>query len=151
MAKNTDTISDNSDRPVSITFLLQPCWHHRSGRRRNHNTILREVIIPGADDNDSCCTDLLYFQLQALASAGKGMHHRSTAACRIPDMVGSGFLHVPGRDGIRMRNDMVFNISGVFPIACAILDGLAARASLIDEMTITAVRSARKIRRNRRK
>ena len=71
--------------------------------------------------------------------------------CIIAALLLVGFQVWLGIDFIRMRNDMVFNISGVFPIACAILDGLAARASLIDEMTITAVRSARKIRRNRRK
>ena len=71
--------------------------------------------------------------------------------CMLAALLALGFQIWLGIDFIRMRNDMVFNISGVFPIACAILDGLAARASLIDEMTITAVRSARKIRRNRRK
>ena len=71
--------------------------------------------------------------------------------CIIAALLLVGFQIWLGIDFIRMRNDMVFNIPGVFPIACAILDGLAARASLIDEMTITAVRSARKIRRNRRK
>lgn len=62
-----------------------------------------------------------------------------------------GFQIWLGIDFIRMRNDMVFNISGIFPIACVILDALAARASMIDYFTLTAVSSTRKTRKNRRK
>ena len=42
---------------------------------------------------------------------------------------------------------MIFNITGVFPIAAAILDILAARAAMIDQLTLTAVGSARKARK----
>ena len=47
--------------------------------------------------------------------------------------------------------EMTFNITGMFPIACVILDALAARASMIDHFTLTAVSSTRKTRKNRRK
>ena len=62
-----------------------------------------------------------------------------------------GFQIWLGIDFIRMRNEMTFNITGMFPIACVILDALAARASLIDHFTLTAVSSTRKTRKNRRK
>ena len=58
-----------------------------------------------------------------------------------------GFQIWLGIDFFRMRNDMIFNITGVFPIASAILDILAARAAMIDQLTLTAVGSARKARK----
>lgn len=61
-----------------------------------------------------------------------------------------GFQIWLGIDFLRMKDEMVFNITGVFPVACAILDILAARAALIDEMTLSAVKSARKMKRKKR-
>ena len=58
-----------------------------------------------------------------------------------------GFQIWLGIDFLRMRNDMIFNITGVFPIAAAILDILAARAAMVDQLTLTAVGSARKARK----
>ncbi len=52
-------------------------------------------------------------------------------------------------DFLRFRNDMVFSITMVFPLVMTILDVMAARNSLVDEMTVSAVRSVRKIRRRR--
>ena len=71
--------------------------------------------------------------------------------CMISSLLLIGFQIWLGIDFIRMKNDMVFNISGVFPIAAAILDILAARAAMIDELTITAIGSARKARKARRR
>lgn len=71
--------------------------------------------------------------------------------CIIAGLLLIGFQVWLGIDFIRMRNDMVFNISGVFPIVGAILDILAARSAMIDEITITAVGSARKAGRKSRK
>ena len=62
-----------------------------------------------------------------------------------------GFQIWLGVDFIRMRHDMVFNITGVFPIAAAILDILAARSAMIDQLTLTAVGSARKAKKKARK
>lgn len=70
--------------------------------------------------------------------------------CMIAALLLAGFQIWLGIDFIRMRNDMVFNISGVFPIACVILDVLAARAAMIDEMTLAAIKSTRKARKSRR-
>lgn len=69
--------------------------------------------------------------------------------CMIAALLLTGFQIWLGVDFFRMRNEMVFNISGVFPIACAILDVLAGRAAMIDELTLTAVKSAKKIRKSR--
>ena len=71
--------------------------------------------------------------------------------CIIAALLLTGFQVWLGIDFFRMRHDMVFNISGVFPIAGAILDVLAARAAMIDEITLTAVSSARKARKKAKK
>lgn len=61
----------------------------------------------------------------------------------------TGFQIWLGIDFIRLRNDMIFNITGVFPIVCTILNVLAARASMVDEMTLAAVKSVRKARKRK--
>lgn len=71
--------------------------------------------------------------------------------CAISALLLIGFQIWLGIDFFRMHNDMVFNITGVFPIAAAILDMLAARAAMIDQLTITAVASERKAKKVRAK
>ncbi len=53
-------------------------------------------------------------------------------------------------DILRLHNEMSFSITAVFPLAAAILDFMAAKRSMVDEMTITAVKSAKKARRKTR-
>ena len=48
------------------------------------------------------------------------------------------------------RNAMVFNVTALFPLAAAALDFMAAKRSMVDEMTIQSVKSARKARKKRR-
>ena len=45
------------------------------------------------------------------------------------------------------RNAMVFNVTALFPLAAAALDFMAAKRSMVDEMTIQSVKSARKARK----
>ena len=47
-------------------------------------------------------------------------------------------------DFLKFRHDMVFSITMTFPIVMTILDVMAARNSLVDEMTVSAARSVRK-------
>lgn len=47
-------------------------------------------------------------------------------------------------DFMKFRHDMVFSITMVFPLVMTILDVMAARNSLVDEMTVSAVKSVRK-------
>ena len=62
-----------------------------------------------------------------------------------------GFQIWLGTDFLRYRHDMVFNITGVFPMVCVILDILAARAAMVDQLTLTAIGSTRKSRKKRRR
>ncbi len=52
-------------------------------------------------------------------------------------------------DFMKFRHDMVFSITMVFPLVMTILDVMAARNSLVDEMTVSAIRSVKTARRRR--
>ena len=52
-------------------------------------------------------------------------------------------------DFLKFRHDMVFSITMTFPIVMTILDVMAARNSLVDEMTVSAARSVRKTLKRR--
>ena len=54
-------------------------------------------------------------------------------------------------DIFRFHNEMSFSITAIFPLAATILDVMAAKRSLVDEMTITAVKSTRASRRGRQR
>lgn len=48
------------------------------------------------------------------------------------------------------RNLMTFSISALFPLAAAFLDFMAAKRSMVDELTVQTVKTARKSRKNRK-
>ena len=52
-------------------------------------------------------------------------------------------------DFMKFRNDMVFSITMVFPLVMTILDVMAAKNSMVDEVTVSAIRSVKKARRRR--
>lgn len=52
-------------------------------------------------------------------------------------------------DFLKYRNELIFSITMLFPVAGAILNFLAARSAMVDEMTLQAVKSARRVRKRR--
>ena len=71
--------------------------------------------------------------------------------CMLAALLALGFQLWLGIDFINYRHEMIFNISGVFPIACVILDVLASRAAMVDQLTLSAIGSAREVKKSRRK
>lgn len=71
--------------------------------------------------------------------------------CILAGLLTLGFQIWLGIDFFRFRHEMVFNITGVFPIVCTILDIMAARSALIDQFTISAISSTRRTGKARRK
>lgn len=53
-------------------------------------------------------------------------------------------------DFFEYKNQMTFSISTIFPIVAAILDGLAARAAIVDGMTVTAFKAMKNVRGSKR-
>lgn len=67
----------------------------------------------------------------------------------IAGLLAFGFQIWIGIDILRNMNDMTFSFTALFPLAAGVLDIMAAKRSMVDEMTVTAVKSARKIRRKK--
>lgn len=68
----------------------------------------------------------------------------------ISGLLALGFQIWLAIDIIINRNDMSFSITAIFPLAAAFLDFAGARKSMIDEMTVQAVKSARTVRKRRK-
>ena len=47
------------------------------------------------------------------------------------------------------RNEMSFSITAMFPLVAAFLDMMAAKKSMVDEMTVQAIKSTRKSKRKK--
>ena len=69
--------------------------------------------------------------------------------CILSALMLLGFQIWLGIDFLRFRHDMVFSITILFPLVAAALNIIAARSNLVDEMTLQAVKSAKKARRKR--
>ena len=69
--------------------------------------------------------------------------------CILTALMLLGFQIWLGIDFLRFRNDMVFSITLLFPLVSAALNIIAARSNLVDEMTLQAVKSAKKVRKRR--
>ena len=67
----------------------------------------------------------------------------------IAALLAFGFQIWLGIDIVRNLNDMAFSFTALFPLAAGVLDIMAAKRSMVDEMTVQAVKSARKSRRRR--
>ena len=67
----------------------------------------------------------------------------------IAALLALGFQIWLGIDILLNRQEMSFSFTAIFPLAVAFLDFIAAKKSLVDEMTVQAVKSTRKARKNR--
>lgn len=65
----------------------------------------------------------------------------------IAGLLAVGFQIWLATDVLRNLDTMTFSITVLFPMVAAFLDFVAARQSMIDAMTVQAVRSARRARR----
>lgn len=70
--------------------------------------------------------------------------------CMLTALMLIGFQIWLGIDFLRYHKEIVFSFTMVFPIVSSILNIMAARSALVDAMTMQAVKTTRKIRKNRR-
>lgn len=68
----------------------------------------------------------------------------------IAGLLALGFQIWIGIDILRNMNEMSFSFTALFPLAAAALDFMAAKRSMVDEMTVQAVQSTRKNRRKKK-
>lgn len=67
----------------------------------------------------------------------------------IAGLLAFGFQIWLGIDMLMNLKTMSFSLTALFPLTAGVLDFMAAKRSLVDEMTIQAVKSTRKTRKNR--
>ncbi len=67
----------------------------------------------------------------------------------IAALLSVGFQIWLGIDIFRHHEHMTFSFTAMFPLAAAVLDIMAAKRSMVDELTVTAVKSAKRMRRKR--
>lgn len=67
----------------------------------------------------------------------------------IAGLLATGFQVWIGIDILKNLNDMTFSFTALFPLAATILDFMAAKRSMVDEMTIQTVKGVRKSRKNK--
>ena len=68
----------------------------------------------------------------------------------IAGLLALGFQAWLAIDFLMNRDVMSFSITALFPLAAAFLDFISAKKSMVDEMTLQAVKSARKSKKKNR-
>ena len=94
---------------------------------------------------------IMLFTAHIAATASFKAFFLQARVAMIAALMSIGFQIWLALDILRFHNDMTFSITAVFPLAATVFDAMAAKRSLVDEMTITAVKSVRGSRRSRRK
>ncbi len=93
---------------------------------------------------------IMMFIAHVAATASFKTFFLQARVATIAALLAIGFQIWLAVDILRLHDEMSFSITAVFPLAAAILDFMAAKRSMVDEMTITAVKSAKKVRRKTR-
>ena len=91
---------------------------------------------------------LIIAQIAATASFKAFFLQARVAA--IAGLLAIGFQIWLGIDILINRNDMSFSLTAMFPLLAACLDFAGSKKSMIDEMTVQAVKSARTVRKRRK-
>ena len=116
------------------------------------------IIAPGGEE-----IDIMYYEklpylvmLIMLLTAGicAGFCFKNwflqARVCMLTALMLIGFQIWLGVDFFRFHNEMVFSFTMIFPLVSAILNIMAARSALVDAMTMQAVKTTKKIRKNKR-
>lgn len=94
---------------------------------------------------------IMLFTAHVAATASFKAFFLQARVAMIAALMSIGFQIWLTIDLIRFHDEMTFSLTFLFPFAATILDIMAAKRSLVDEMTITAVKSVKSSRRKRKK
>ncbi len=108
-----------------------------------------EITIGYSEKRQYLMLMIMMFIAHIAATASFKAFFLQARVAVIAALLSIGFQIWLGVDIFMNRHDMSFSLTAIFPLAAAILDVMAAKRSMVDEMTITAVRSAKKIRKRR--
>lgn len=92
---------------------------------------------------------IMLFTAHVAATASFKTFFLQARVAMISALMAIGFQIWLTVDFIRFHSEMVFSLTALFPLAAAVLDFMAAKRSLVDEMTITAVKSVKGSRRGK--
>lgn len=77
------------------------------------------------------------------------MRFLQARVCIISSLLMTGMQIWFAVDFLKYHKEIIFSVTMLFPIAGAILNILAARSAMIDEMTLQAVKSAKRVRKRK--
>ena len=90
---------------------------------------------------------IMLFTAHVAATASFKVPVLQARVAMIAALMSIGFQVWLAVDIFRFLNEMTFHITALFPLAAAVLNIMAAKRALVDEMTITAAKSMRSARR----
>ena len=90
---------------------------------------------------------IMLFTAHVAATASFKVPFLQARVAMIASLMSIGFQIWLTVDVIRFFNEMTFHITALFPLAAAVLNFMAAKRALVEEMTITAVKSMKSARR----
>ena len=90
---------------------------------------------------------IMLFTAHIAATASLKVPFLQARVAMIAALMSIGFQVWLAVDIFRFLNEMTFHITALFPLAAAVLNIMAAKRALVDEMTITAAKSMRSARR----
>ncbi len=108
-----------------------------------------EITIGYSEKRQYLMLMIMMFIAHVAAVASFKSFFLQARVATIAALLAVGFQIWLGVDMVANRHDMSFSITAVFPLAAAVLDFMAAKRSMVDEMTVAAVRSTKKVRRKR--
>ncbi len=108
-----------------------------------------EITIGYSEKRPFLMLIIMMFIAHVAATASFKAFFLQARVATIAALLSIGFQIWLGIAILTNRHDMSFSITAVFPIAAAVLFLMAAKRSMVEEMTITAVRSAKKAGKRR--
>ena len=90
---------------------------------------------------------IMLFTAHVAATASFKAPFLQARVAMIAALMSIGFQIWLAVDIIRFFNEMTFHVTALFPLAAAVLNFMAAKRALVEEMTITAVKSMKSARR----
>ena len=90
---------------------------------------------------------IMLFTAHVAATASFKAPFLQARVAMIASLMSIGFQIWLTVDIIRFFNEMTFHITALFPLVAAVLNFMAAKRALVEEMTITAVKSMKSARR----
>ncbi len=109
-----------------------------------------EITIGYSEKRQYLMLMIMIFIAHVAATASFKSFFLQARVAAIAALLAIGFQIWLGVDMLANRHDMSFSFTAIFPLAAAILDFMAAKRSIVDEFTVTAVRSAKRMKRNKK-